>query len=119
MRLSWEKGVVNDAGSVNRVTRVQGITEGPACPPTRFAMLEVGIPYCPVPSLASAIQKTYPPPPAPMPSGGVYTYPHMPSPVISSPPISQAEVNPAFHSISTWTEFWGTEKATKKENYQD
>ena len=94
MRLSREKGVVNDAGSVNIVTRVQGVIEGPTYPLARPSMPEVGIPHCLVPLLANAIPKTYPPY-APMLSRGVYTYSYMPSPVISSPPVAQTEVNPA------------------------
>ena len=74
MRLSREKGVVNDAGFVNIVTRVQGVIEGLAYPPIRFAMPEVGILRYPVPPLANAIPKIYRHPYSPMPFGGVYTY---------------------------------------------
>ena len=94
MRLSREKGVVNDAGSVNIVTRVQGVIEGPTYPLARPSMPEVGIPHCLVPPLTNAISETYLPHFAPIPSGGMYTYPYMPSPVISSPPVAQTEVNP-------------------------
>ena len=82
IRLSRDKGVVDEAGFVNTITRVQGVTKGPAHPSARPAMPEVGIPYYLVPPLVNAIPKTYLSPPAPMPSGGVYTYPYMPSLVI-------------------------------------
>ena len=94
MKLSREKGVVDDAGFMNIVTRVQRVIEGPTYPPTSLDMPKVGIPHCLVPPLANAILETYPPPLAPMPFGGVYTYLYMPSPVISSPPVAQAKVNP-------------------------
>ena len=73
---------------MNIVTRVQGVIEGPVHPPTRPAMPEMGIPYCLVLPLASVILETYPPPLAPIPSRGMYTYTYMPSPIISGPPVA-------------------------------
>ena len=93
MRLSRENGVVNDVSSMNTVTRVQGVTEGPVYPPANPVMLEVGISHCLVPPLANVIPETYPSPLAPMSYRGVYTYPYMNSPVISSPPVAQVKVN--------------------------
>ena len=88
MRLSRDKGLVDDADSINTTTRVQRVTEGPAYPLARLAMPEVRIPHCLVQPLASTILETYPSPTTLMPFGGVYTYPYMPSPVISSPPVT-------------------------------
>ena len=68
-RLSRGKGVVNDADSMNTVTRVQEVTKSPTYPPTSPTMLEVGIPHYPIPPLANAILETYPFSPTPMPSG--------------------------------------------------
>ena len=95
MKLSREKGVVDDAGFMNIVTRVQRVTEGPTYPPTSLDMPKVGIPHCLVPPLANAILETYPPPLAPMPSEGVYTYSYTHSLLISNPPVAQVEANPA------------------------
>ena len=63
-------------------------------PPARPAMPELGIPHFLVPPLANAILEAYPFSLALIPSGGVYTYPYMPSPIISISPVAQAEVNP-------------------------
>ena len=73
MRLSQEKGVVDDADFVNMATKVQRITKRPIYPPTSFAMFEVGTSHCLIPSMENAILETYPLP-APMPFEGVYTY---------------------------------------------
>ena len=93
MRLSQEKGVVDDVGSVNTTIRTQGVTEGPMYHPTSFAIPKVGTPHCLVPPMVNAVPKTYPPHFSPMPSERVYTYPYMPPLMVPSPPVAHAEVN--------------------------
>ena len=102
MRLSQEKGVVDDADFVNTITRVQRVIEGPTYPSASPIMPEVRILHCLVSPLESAILEIYPPHPTPMPSEGVYTYPYMPSLVISSPPIAQVEVDPRCFSLKPY-----------------
>ena len=56
-------------------------------------MPEIEASHYPVPPMANTMPKTYFSPPAPMPSGRVYTYPYMSPLVIPSPPIVQVEIN--------------------------
>ena len=56
-------------------------------------MPKVGTPHCPIPPMVNVVPKIHPPLPNPMPSGGVYTYPYMPPPVVPSLPFAQAEIN--------------------------
>ena len=46
MRFFREKGVVDDAGSMNIVARVQEVTEGIVYPSASLALPEMGIPHC-------------------------------------------------------------------------
>ena len=84
MRMSQEKGVVDDAGSVNTAVRVQGATEGPMCHPASLAIPEVRTHHCPIPPMVNVVPKIHPPPLALMPFREVYTYPYMPPPIVSS-----------------------------------
>ena len=93
MRLSRDKGVVDDVDSINITTRVQRVTEGLVYHPASIAMPEVGTPHGPIPPMTNVMPKTYPLPPALLPSGEVYTYFYIPSLVIPSPQITQAEMN--------------------------
>ena len=46
MRLSLEKGVVDDIGFVNATTRAKGVIEGPSFPPTSPVVSGMGVlPY--------------------------------------------------------------------------
>ena len=94
MRLSRDKEVTDDADSVNIATRVQRVIEGLVYYPTSITMPQVGTHHDPIPPMANVMSKTYPHPPAPMPSREVYIYPYIPSPIIPSPLVTQAEVNP-------------------------
>ena len=43
--------------------------------------------------MANTVPETYPPPPTPMPSRGVYTYPYMPPTITLSSSVVQVEIN--------------------------
>ena len=77
MRLSREKGVVDDAGSVNIAVRTQGVIEGPMYHPVSFSMREVGTSHCEIPPMVNVVSKTCHPPPfsIPIPSEGVSLIP--------------------------------------------
>ena len=92
MRLSQEKGVVDDVGSVNTTIRTQGVTEGPMYQIASFAILEVGTPHCLIPPMVNDVLEIHLLP-TPMPSRVVHIYPYMPPPVVPSLPINQVEVN--------------------------
>ena len=77
MRLSQEKEVVDDAGSVNIVVRAQRVIEGLAYNTYNFvdnAMPEVGTPHCPIPPMVNIIPETCHSPLTHMPPREVYTY---------------------------------------------
>ena len=94
IRMSREKGVVDDADLVNITVRAQGVTEGPMCHSASLAILEVGTLHYPIPPMVNTIPETCLPLfHAPMPSEGVYTYPYIHPSMVPSPPISQAEIN--------------------------
>ena len=62
-------------------------------PPAKFVIPEVGAFHHSIPPMTNVNSKIYPLPPAPMPLGGVYTYPYMPLPVIPNLPITQVDDN--------------------------
>ena len=94
IRLSREKRIVDDAGSVNTVVRTQGVIKGPMYHLASVAMLGLGIPHYLIPSMANAIPETYYPPSSTlMPSEGLYTYPYMPLTVVPSPLVTQSKIN--------------------------
>ena len=95
IRLSREKRVVDDAGSVNTAARMQGITEGfvyNSYNSVGHVMPEMGTPHCSVPLIMNTFPKTCPSS-AFIPFGRVYTYPYIPLSVVPSPPVAQVKVN--------------------------
>ena len=98
MRLSRGKGIGDDVGTMNIIARIQGVTKGlvyNSYHPVGNTMPEVGTPHCLIPPMMNILQDTCPFTPAPIPSGGVFPYPYIPPPVVTtSPPVAQDEVNP-------------------------
>ena len=94
MRLSREKGLVNDAGSVNTTARAQGVIKSSIYHPANFVIPEVGTSHYLIALMTNIVSEIYPLPPTPISSREVYTYPYMPLLVISSPQVAQAEVDP-------------------------
>ena len=94
MKMSQGKGIVDDAGSINTTSRTQGVTEIPTYTYYHFtghAMPNTNAFYFLIPPLVSTPQETCPPS---VPSRWVHIYPYIPLPMVSSPPMTQAKVNP-------------------------
>ena len=64
-------------------------------PLANFVTPDAGTSHYSIPPLINVNPDIYPSPPAPMPPGGVYTYPYMSLPIIPNPPITQMDNNPA------------------------
>ena len=90
MRIAREKGIIDNAGSVNTVAQTQVATKGLMNPPTNFVNPNAGAFHHSIPPLTNVNPEIYPPPPTPMPLE-VYTYPYMPHHVIPNPPITQVD----------------------------
>ena len=69
---------------MNIAAWTQGITEGLVNPLANSITLDARTSHYSIPPLTNVNPEIYPPPPAPMPPGWVYTYPYMPHPIIQN-----------------------------------
>ena len=88
IRLSQDKGVVDDVGSMNTATRVQGVTDDLVYHPNNIVMPKVGTLHGQISPMENVMLETYPPPHAPILFGGMYTYPYIHFPIIPSPSVT-------------------------------